>query len=226
MNRRHAFAAAVVGSAAAFLATACGPSASGSSAAASTAPSSAASSAAPSTQSSPPGSSGSSAGSESSPASNTAASASATTPATKGTLIRTETLVDGSTAKIYKLGDTHYVAKITADGQPFDSLETTNGHVDGLDDNDMFIVLTLDGHIHSWEGGAKQGPGTFTVAGGWTAKVTKIGEFHYRAQISGGEEGTVGTLEAKQGDGGRDAGGETNGTYFVLGDDGQISAHE
>ncbi|WP_030898861.1 hypothetical protein [Streptomyces sp. NRRL F-5126] len=225
MNRRHAFAAAAIGVAAAFLATACGPADSGSSTSASSAPSSAAGSAAPSSHSSPAGSAGSPADSGSSPASNASASA-ATTPATKGTLIRTETLVDGSTAKIYKLGDTHYVAKVTADGQPFASLETTNGHVDGLDANDMFIVLTLDGRIHSWEGGAKQGPGTFTVAGGWTAKVTKLGEFHYRAEISGGEEGTVGTLEAKQGDGGRDAGGQSNGTYFVLGDDGQISAHE
>jgi hypothetical protein len=138
--------------------------------------------------------------------------------------IGTKKLVDGSTADIYKLGDTHYYAKVIAHGQLFTSLETTNGHVDGVDANDMFIVLDLDGTIHSWMGGAQQGPGTFTLAGGWKAKVTKVGDLHYRAQISGGE-GNVATLEADQGDGGRSAGVNANSVYIVLGNDGQISAH-
>ncbi|AOP45124.1 hypothetical protein SL103_01735 [Streptomyces lydicus] len=55
----------------------------------------------------------------------------------------------------------------------------------GLDANDMFVTLTLDGRVHSWMGGGHQGPGTFTLAGGWTAEVTKIGELRYRAQIIG-----------------------------------------
>ncbi|MFI9047015.1 hypothetical protein [Streptomyces sp. NPDC053427] len=33
--------------------------------------------------------------------------------------------------------------------------------------------------------GRHQGPGTFKLAGGWTAEVTKIGELRYRAQIIG-----------------------------------------
>jgi hypothetical protein len=245
MKRRRTVAAVILGTAAAFLATACGSSDSGTHASAragattaaaaapgaTTAPTATApatpapTSAAPATHaptvsnaadsSHRASASSGSAGSGGHPAGK---SAGASSP------IRTTTLVDGSTALIYRRGDTHYVADVVHDGQTFTTLETTNGHVDGLDANDMFIVLDLDGTIHSWMGGAQQGPGTFTLKGDWTAKVTKVGELHYRAVISGGE-GEVATLEARSGDGGRDAGVDANGVFVVLGNDGQISSH-
>lgn len=245
MKRRRTAAAVILGTAAAFLATACGSSDSGTHAAASAGATTAASTAPGATAAPTTAAPGTPVPTTSAPATHapTASDAAASShhastsagsagsgghPAGKsaGTSspIRTTKLVDGSTALIYKRGDTHYFADVVHDGQTFTTLETTNGHVDGLDANDMFIVLDLDGTIHSWMGGAQQGPGTFTLKGDWTAKVTKVGELHYRAVISGGE-GAVATLEAQDGDGGRDAGVDANGVYIVLGNDGQISSH-
>lgn len=135
--------------------------------------------------------------------------------------IRTQTLVDGSKAKIYRLGTQHYRADIVNDGQILATLETKQYDA-GLDGNGMFVVLTLGGEIHSWMSGEHQGPGTFHLAGGWKAKVTKIGELRYRAQILGHDGEVDATLEADQHDVGLDA----NGVYIVLSAGGVISAHE
>jgi hypothetical protein len=132
---------------------------------------------------------------------------------------RTQTLADGSKAQIYQLGAQHYRAKIVNSGQVLATIETGQ-HDAGLDANDMFIVLGLDGTVHSWMGGDHQGPGTFKLAGGWTAKVTKIGELRYRAQIIG-NDGVDATMETDQ----QDAGLDANGVYIVLSDGGIISAH-
>ncbi|WP_372509252.1 hypothetical protein [Streptomyces kronopolitis] len=133
---------------------------------------------------------------------------------------RTQRLADGvSTAEITKLGEQHYRARIVARGEVLATLET-NGHDDGLDANDMFVTLTLDGQVHSWMGGGHQGPGTFTLAGGWKAKVTKLGELRYRAQIIG-HDGVAATLETHQ----HDVGLNANGIYIVLSSGGIISAH-
>lgn len=86
----------------------------------------------------------------------------------------------------------------------------------------MFVVLTLDGQVHSWMGGGHQGPGTFKLAGGWTAEVTKIGDLRYRAQVLGNDGAVDATLEANQHDAGLDA----NGVYIVLSAGGVISAHQ
>ncbi|MGW7488313.1 hypothetical protein [Streptomyces sp. NPDC054786] len=135
--------------------------------------------------------------------------------------VRTQRLADGiSKAEIYTLGDQHYRAKIVARGSVLATLETT-GRDAGLDANDMFVTLTLDGQVHSWMGGGHQGPGTFKLAGGWTAKVTKVGELRYRAQILG-HDGVAATLETNQ----HDVGVDANGVYIVLSNGGVISAHK
>lgn len=133
---------------------------------------------------------------------------------------RTETLVDGSTAEIYKLGDQHYRLKIVNDGDVLGTFEA-NGHDAGLDANGMYVVLTAGGEVQSWMGGEHQAPGTFELAGGWTAKVTKVGEAQYRAEIIGHGD-VMGTMEAN----GHDAGLNANGVYIVLSTRGVISAHE
>ncbi|MFJ7274396.1 hypothetical protein [Kitasatospora sp. NPDC098663] len=139
----------------------------------------------------------------------------------KGTSpVRTQKLVDGSTAEIRATGNQNYVAKIVNNGTEYGTLETHDSDA-GVDFNDMFIVLSMDGTAHSWMGGGHQGPGTFKLAGGWTAKVTKIGELHYRAQILGNDGAVNGTLEANQ----QDAGAVANGVYMVLSTGGQISAN-
>ncbi|MFH8571375.1 hypothetical protein [Streptomyces sp. NPDC017993] len=135
---------------------------------------------------------------------------------------RTETLVDGSKAEIYDLGSQRYRAKIISDGAVVATMETTGQDADaGLDANGMYVVLTMGGKIHSWMGGEHQGPGTFKLVGGWKAKVTKVGELQYRAQIIG-SEGVAATLETK----GHDVGVDANGVYIVLSAGGVISAHE
>jgi hypothetical protein len=133
---------------------------------------------------------------------------------------RTQTLADGSTAEIYELGDQHYRLKIVNDGDDLATLEANEGDA-GLDANGMYVVLTAGGEVRSWMGGEHQGPGTFKLAGGWTAKVTKVGELHYRAKIYG-FEGEAATIEANQKDTGLDA----NGSSIVLSAGGVISAHE
>ncbi|MFF8995182.1 hypothetical protein ACF09H_35695 [Streptomyces sp. NPDC014983] len=133
--------------------------------------------------------------------------------------VRTQTLPDGSKAEIYRLGAQHYRAKIVNRGSVLATLEA-NGRDAGLDGNDMFIVLTLDGRVHAWLGGGHQGPGTFRLAGGWTAEVTKLGELRYRARIIG-HDGVAATMQANQHDAGLDA----NGIFIVLSDGGVISAH-
>ncbi|MFD4400619.1 hypothetical protein [Kitasatospora sp. NPDC058397] len=138
----------------------------------------------------------------------------------KGTSpVRTQKLVDGSTAEIRATDNQNYTAKIVNNGTEYGTLETHDSDA-GVDFNDMFIVLSLDGTAHSWMGGGHQGPGTFKLAGGWTAKVTKIGELHYRAQILGNDGAVNGTLEANQ----QDAGAVANGVYMVLSTGGEISA--
>lgn len=134
--------------------------------------------------------------------------------------VRTQTLVDGSTARIYQLGDQHYRVEIVSRGSVLARLET-KGQDAGLDANDMFVVLTLGGEVHSWMGGGHTGPGTFKLAGGWTAKVTKIGELRYRAQILGHEGAVYATLNTNEHDVGLDA----NGVYIVLSAGGVISSH-
>ncbi|MGG2459996.1 hypothetical protein ACO0M4_09280 [Streptomyces sp. RGM 3693] len=137
--------------------------------------------------------------------------------------VRTVPLVDGSKAEIYKLGAQRYRAKIVSRGSVLATLETMGQDADaGLDANDMFVVLTMGGEVHSWMGGGHQGPGTFKLAGGWTAKVTKVGELRYRAQILGLKGEVDATLETNQ----HDVGVDANGVYIVLSNGGVISAHE
>ncbi|MEW1777432.1 hypothetical protein [Streptomyces sp. NPDC086777] len=135
--------------------------------------------------------------------------------------VRTRTLADGSKAEIYRLGAEHYRARIVGRGAVLATMETARTDA-GLDANDMFVVLTLGGEVHSWLGGGHTGPGTFRLAGGWTAKVTKTGELRYRAQIIGNDGSVDGTLEANQ----QDAGLDANGVHVVLSAGGVISAHE
>ncbi|MFJ9950779.1 hypothetical protein [Kitasatospora sp. NPDC091207] len=149
------------------------------------------------------------------------APATAPVTGTKGkSPVRTETLVDGSTAEIQDTGNQNYSAKIVNKGDVLATLETHNADA-GLDANGMFVVLSVDGHVHSWMGGEHQGPGTFKLVGGWTAKVTKIGELRYRAQILGNENAVYDTLETNQ----QDVGAVANGSYIVLSAGGVISSH-
>ncbi|MFF3766269.1 hypothetical protein ACFYYR_19615 [Streptomyces sp. NPDC001922] len=136
--------------------------------------------------------------------------------------VRTQRLADGvSKAEIYKVGAQHYRAKIVARGSVLATMEAKE-HDDGLDANDMFVVLTSDGQVQSWMGGGHQGPGTFKIEGGWTVKVTKLGDLHYRAQFFSESGDADDTVEANQ----HDIGFVANGVSIVLSAGGVISAHQ
>ncbi|MER6068148.1 hypothetical protein ABT187_04665 [Streptomyces sp. NPDC001817] len=134
--------------------------------------------------------------------------------------VRTQPLPDGSKAEIYKLGAQHYLLKLVHRGDVLGTMEANHRDA-GLDANDMFIVLTPDGRVQAWMGGGHEGPGTFELMGGWTAKITKVGGGHYRARILGDAGGVSTTLDAN----GHDAGVEIDRVYLVLSDGGVISAH-
>ncbi|MEU5836326.1 hypothetical protein ABZ820_22030 [Streptomyces diacarni] len=133
---------------------------------------------------------------------------------------RTQTLVDGSKAKISKVGGQHYRAEIVSDGAVIATLDA-DGRDAGMDGNGMFVTLTAGGQISSWTDAGQQGPGTFSLEGGWRAKVTEEGEGHFRAEIIG-QDGVMGTMDAN----GRDAGLDANGVSIVLTTGGLISSHE
>ncbi len=150
----------------------------------------------------------------------TTATATTTPPAKPKSPARSYPLVDGSTAEVQPVGNQNWTARIVGRGSVLATLETKDADA-GLDANDMFVVLSVDGTVHSWMGGAHQGPGTFKLAGGWTAKVTKVGELHYRAKILGLDNAVNDTLDADQ----HDTGAVANGVYIVLTAGGRISAH-
>ncbi|RCG16769.1 hypothetical protein DTL70_28470 [Streptomyces diacarni] len=133
---------------------------------------------------------------------------------------RTQTLVDGSKAKISKLDGQHYRAEIVSDGAVVATLDA-DGRDAGMDGNGMFVTLTPGGQISSWMDAGQQGPGTFNLEGGWKAKITKQDEDHYRAQIIG-QDGVMGTIDAN----GHDAGLDANGVSIVLTTGGLISSHK
>lgn len=152
------------------------------------------------------------------PAGDRTGTASATTKAQIGSVVRTQKLVDGSTAVITKRAAHHYVARIVHGGYVYATLEA-NQRDAAVKGNGMFVVLTFDGEMHSWVGGGMQGPGTFSLPGGSTAEVTKVGDHHYIARII--HRGYVyATLEANK----RDAGVNGNGLFLVLTFDGELSA--
>ncbi|MEV0275457.1 hypothetical protein AB0I22_03600 [Streptomyces sp. NPDC050610] len=139
-----------------------------------------------------------------------------------GATVSKQPLADGSVAHVYKTGDQNYRAKLIGHGDVLATIETNDADA-GLDANDMFVELGMDGKVHSWLGGGHQGPGTFKLAGGWTAKVSKVGELHFRAQIIGRGGEVVDTLETSDR---HDVGMNANGVYIVLSNGGIISAHQ
>ncbi|MBT2487393.1 hypothetical protein J7E96_02315 [Streptomyces sp. ISL-96] len=153
------------------------------------------------------------------PASPAASAVSAVSAAKSAAPIRSQKLVDGSTARIYKLGAHHYrMDNISRDGHLLGTLEAKNADAGGQH-NGMFVVLTRDGEVVSWTGRARYGAGTFPLPDGSTAKVAKVAAGHFTLKIV--HQGRVlGTLVANN----RAAAVNANGMYIVLTPDGTHSA--
>ncbi|QGZ52588.1 hypothetical protein GPZ77_33600 [Streptomyces sp. QHH-9511] len=133
--------------------------------------------------------------------------------------VRTQKLVDGSTAKIYRLGAHHYrMDNVSREGHLLGTLVAKNADAGGQH-NGMFVVLTADGDAVSWTGREQYGAGSFLLPDGSTAKVTKVAADHYTLKII--HQGHVmATLVADH----RDAAVNANGMYVVLNPDGTHSA--
>lgn len=69
----------------------------------------------------------------------------------KGTLVRTETLMTGTVAKIYKVDEQNHRAELFREGHPVGVLEAVTRSVAGQD-NGEFFVLDPNGTTHNWAG--------------------------------------------------------------------------
>ncbi|MFC8013579.1 MULTISPECIES: hypothetical protein [Streptomyces] len=98
--------------------------------------------------------------------------ATATTPtgaeadAAKGILVRTETLLNGTVAKIYKVKQQNHRAELFRQGRPVGVLEAVTRPAAGQD-NGEFFVLNPDGTTHNWVGNtAPNTPGVYRLVDG------------------------------------------------------------
>ncbi|MEU6165811.1 hypothetical protein [Streptomyces tanashiensis] len=97
----------------------------------------------------------------------------------KGTLVRTETLLGGTIAKIYKVKEQNHRAELFYEGNPTGVLEAVTRSVAG-NDNGEFFVLNPDGTTYNWDRnyipGAK--PGVYKLADGTVLQLAeKNGRF-------------------------------------------------
>ncbi|WP_406061535.1 hypothetical protein OG462_27275 [Streptomyces sp. NBC_01077] len=93
--------------------------------------------------------------------------AEATADAAKGTLVRTETLLAGTIAKIYKVDALHHRAELFHEGNPAGVLDANTRPVAG-NDNGEFFVLFEDGRTLNWDRNYVPGaePGLYELADG------------------------------------------------------------
>ncbi|MER7946066.1 hypothetical protein ABTY59_01580 [Streptomyces sp. NPDC096079] len=99
--------------------------------------------------------------------------------AAKGTLVRTETLIGGTIAKIYKVKDQNHRAELFHQGNPVGVLEAITRSVAG-NDNGEFFVLNPDGTTYNWQRNYVPGatPGVYRLADGTVLQLAeKDGRF-------------------------------------------------
>ncbi|WP_052499274.1 hypothetical protein [Streptomyces vietnamensis] len=92
---------------------------------------------------------------------------------TGGTLVRTQTLIGGTIAKIYKVKEQNYRAELFRDGHPVGVLEAITRSVAGQD-NGEFFVLNPDGTTYNWVGNIAPGtPGIYRLVDGTVVELGK-----------------------------------------------------
>ncbi|MFJ5675842.1 hypothetical protein [Streptomyces sp. NPDC093097] len=145
-----------------------------------------------------------------------------------GTYVRTVKLADGvSVAKIYRMGPGHFRAEGFAYGSSFGSIEATQaepyvaGNLNGL-----ITALSSQGELVSWIAQAgPSGPHVETLADGKTvARVTRLGDQHYRAVLVDAGGRTVATMEV-DGDATFRSAVKVGSVWAVLETDGSVTSH-
>ncbi|MEU2079871.1 hypothetical protein, partial [Streptomyces sp. NPDC013489] len=91
----------------------------------------------------------------------------------QGTLVRTETLLTGTVARIYKVNAQNHRAELFREGHPVGVLEAVTRSAAGQD-NGEFFVLNPDGTTHNWAGNiAGPKPGTYRLADGTVVQLDR-----------------------------------------------------
>ncbi|MEU6623071.1 hypothetical protein ABZ926_20205 [Streptomyces litmocidini] len=106
-----------------------------------------------------------------------------------GVFVRNQILPNGATARIVKLGDTHYRAEILKEGQRVGTLEA-DGHPAAGNDDGTFLVLFETGLTSTWQGNYLPGarPGVYELADGTRVELTlKYGGYDLRTVEKSGE---------------------------------------
>ncbi|MFB9604535.1 hypothetical protein ACFFTQ_16270 [Streptomyces roseofulvus] len=90
-----------------------------------------------------------------------------------GTLVRTETLMTGTVAKIYKVKEQNYRAELFYKGAPVGVLRAVTRSV-ASQNNGEFFVLNPDGTTHNWAGNiAPSRPGIYRLVNGTVLELGK-----------------------------------------------------
>ncbi|WP_405871645.1 hypothetical protein OHB11_14775 [Streptomyces zaomyceticus] len=113
-----------------------------------------------------------------------------------GTFVRDRILPNGDIARIVKIGDGHYRAEITKEGQRVGTLEA-DGHPAARNDDGTFLVLFETGLTSTWQGNLVPGaarPGLYELANGSRVELAvKYGRYTLQS-VENGETRVLTTL--------------------------------
>ncbi|MFE7806759.1 LPXTG cell wall anchor domain-containing protein [Streptomyces sp. NPDC057430] len=101
-----------------------------------------------------------------------------------GTLVRTETLTDGTLARIYKINELHHRAELFTGGYKIGVFDANTRPAAG-NNNGAFFVLYPDGTSLDWTGNALPGaePGTYELADGTLLELGRAKDGRYGLQL-------------------------------------------
>ncbi|MCF4138168.1 hypothetical protein L1856_17755 [Streptomyces sp. Tue 6430] len=139
----------------------------------------------------------------------------------KGTLLRTEKLSDGSLLKVYRLASGHHRAENLVDGRAVCVLDASD-HSAACRRGSLYLVLTPDGQTYHWTGNTTGGArlGTYELPNGKLVELVRENGVHGLKAYRGGL--SIGTIRAENN---RSAVGQDDGTVLVLNSDGSFSNH-
>ncbi|MFC9291815.1 hypothetical protein, partial [Streptomyces sp. NPDC057052] len=139
----------------------------------------------------------------------------------KGTLLRTETLPDGSLLKVYRLASGHHRAENLVDGRAVCVLDASDRSA-ACRRGGLYLVLTPDGQTYHWTGNTTGGArlGTYELPNGKLVELVRENGVYGLKAYRGGL--SIGTVRAENN---RSAVGQDDGTLLVLNPDGSFSNH-
>ncbi|MFD7961009.1 hypothetical protein ACFV5J_09390 [Streptomyces zaomyceticus] len=113
-----------------------------------------------------------------------------------GTFVRNQILPNGDIARIVKIGEGHYRADITKEGQTVGTLEA-DGHPAARNDDGTFLVLFETGLTSTWQGNLVPGaarPGLYELANGSRVELAVKNGRYTLQSVENGETRVLTTL--------------------------------